>query len=43
MKFYQICLNQKDDIKSYDRSIMWNALAYVYSTEEKYFRSYRSI
>ena len=29
-------LNQKDDIKSYDRSIMWNALAYVYSTEEKY-------
>ena len=29
-------LNQKDDIKSYDRSIMWNALAYVYTTEEKY-------
>ncbi len=29
-------LNQKDDIKSYDRSVMWNALAYVYSTEEKY-------
>ena len=29
-------LNQKDDIKSYNRSVMWNALAYVYSTEEKY-------
>ena len=35
-------LNQKDDIKSYDRSIMWNALAYVYSTEEKYLEAIKA-
>jgi len=35
-------LNQKDEIKSYDRSIMWNALAYVYSTEEKYLEAIKA-
>ena len=29
-------LNKKDDLKSYDRSVMWNAWAYLYMQEEKY-------
>ena len=28
--------NQKDDIKSYDRSVMWNAWGYVYYSDAKY-------
>ena len=28
--------NEKDSIKSYDRSVMWNAWGYVYYTDEKY-------
>ena len=28
--------NNKDELKSYDRSIMWNAWAYVYMTDGKY-------
>lgn len=27
--------NQKDSLKSYDRSVMWNAWAYIYSQEEE--------
>src|SRR6056300_343559 len=27
--------NQKDTLKSYDRSVMWNAWGYVYFSEEK--------
>ena len=29
-------LSKKDDLKSYDRSVMWNAWAYLYMQEEKY-------
>ena len=28
--------NDKDELKSYDRSVMWNAWAYVYFSSEKY-------
>jgi len=28
--------NNKDELKSYDRSVMWNAWAYVYMTDGKY-------
>jgi tetratricopeptide (TPR) repeat protein len=28
--------NEKDSIKSYDRSVMWNAWGYVYYSDEKY-------
>ena len=28
--------NEKDELKSYDRSVMWNAWAYVYFSSEKY-------
>mgnify|MGYP001269519572 CR=1 FL=1 len=28
--------NKKDELKSYDRSVMWNAWAYVYMTDGKY-------
>ena len=28
--------NKKDELKSYDRSVMWNARAYVYMTDGKY-------
>ena len=28
--------NNKDSLKSYDRSVMWNAWAYVYMNDEKY-------
>ena len=29
-------LSKKNDLKSYDRSVMWNAWAYLYMQEEKY-------
>ena len=28
--------NDKDNLKSYDRSVMWNSWGYVYITEEEY-------
>ena len=28
--------NDKENLKSYDRSVMWNSWAYVYFSEEKY-------
>ena len=31
--------NQKDSLKSYDRSVMWNAWGYVYFSEEKYIKA----
>jgi len=31
--------NQKDDIKSYDRSVMWNAWGYVYYSDAKYLKA----
>ena len=31
--------NQKDSLKSYDRSVMWNAWGYVYFSEEKYLKA----
>ena len=29
-------LNNRENLKSYDRSVMWNAWAYVYMEEKKY-------
>jgi len=31
--------NQKDSLKSYDRSVMWNAWGYVYFSQEKYIKA----
>ncbi|MDB4848631.1 hypothetical protein OAM65_00625 [Gammaproteobacteria bacterium] len=31
--------NQKDDIKSYDRSVMWNAWGFVYYSDAKYLKA----
>ena len=31
--------NQKDTLKSYDRSVMWNAWGYVYFSQEKYLKA----
>ena len=31
--------NNKDSLKSYDRSVMWNAWAYVYMNDEKYLQA----
>ena len=31
--------NQKDSLKSYDRSVMWNAWGYVYFSQEEYIKA----
>ena len=36
LKFLQDLRNDQENLKSYDRSVVWNSWGYVYFTEGKY-------